>query len=230
MNFSIELYALYRIIYIGIGFYSKSLTNKKIPILFGTIAFGVILFSINVITNESVPNLLSQEINSNSILLTEVTAATSPVSNSERAQSIVVRFSDGPLPSEVPFTTFSLFQPVNFREDSLLHSNIYRFGDKPMFLLSSLPSKDKIPLYKAIDKEYFARTGDPTISPFTVEIDILAGDGSLIQTWKYKKCQIIGYGTHLQNIINLMPFSGEDGSEFRDKIAAQCAGVRLNTP
>jgi len=205
------------------------LTNKKIPILFGTIAFGVILFSINVIPNELVPNLLSQEINSNSILLTEVTAATSPVSNSERAQSIVVRFSDGPLPSEVPFTTFSLFQPVNFREDSLLHSTMYRFGDKPMFLLAGLPSEDKIPLYKAIDKEYFGKTGDPTITPFTIEIDILAGDGSLIQTWKYNKCQVIGYGTYLNDITNFIPFSGEN-LEFREKIAASCAGVRLNTP
>ncbi len=205
------------------------MTNKKIPILFGTIAFGVILFSINVIPNELVPNLLSQEINSNSILLTEVTAATSPVSNSERAQSIVVRFSDGPLPSEVPFTTFSLFQPVNFREDSLLHSTMYRFGDKPMFLLAGLPSEDKIPLYKAIDKEYFGKTGDPTITPFTIEIDILAGDGSLIQTWKYNKCQVIGYGTYLNDITNFIPFSGEN-LEFREKIAASCAGVRLNTP
>lgn len=205
------------------------MTNKKIPILCGIIASVVVLFSLSAVPNEIIPNLLSQEKNSNIIPLTEVTAATSPVSNTERAQSIVVRFSDGPLPSEVPFTTFSLFQPVNFREDTLLHSNMYRFGDKPMFLLASLPSIDKIPLYKAIDAEYFARTGDPTVRPFTVEIDILAGDGSLIQTWKYSKCQIIGYGTHLNDITNFIPFSGEE-KEFRDKIAASCAGVRLNTP
>jgi len=177
----------------------------------------------------SLQYLINQGILSIPIPITQVLAASSLVSDEDRAQSIVVRFSDGPLPSEVPFTTFSLFQPITQRE-KILHENTYVFGDKPQFILQSLPSKDKVALYAAIDREYFAKAGSTTISRFDVAIDILAGDGSLIQTWQYNKCQIFGYGTFLQEVRNFYPFSGEFQSEFRDKIVVECSGVRLQVP
>ncbi len=63
----------------------------------------------------SLQYLINQGILSIPIPITQVITASTPVSDAERAQSIVVRFSDGPLPSEVPFTTFSLFQPITQR-------------------------------------------------------------------------------------------------------------------
>ena len=177
----------------------------------------------------SLQYLINQGILSIPIPIIQVLAASSPVSDEDRAQSIVVRFSDGPLPSEVPFTTFSLFQPITQRE-KVVHENAYVIGDKPQFILQSLPSKDKVELYKAIDKVYFAKAGTATITRFDVAIDILAGDGSLIQTWQYNKCQVFAYGTFLQEVRNFYPFSDEFQSEFRDKIIFECSGVRLQVP
>ncbi len=211
----------------------QSLQKKILSILFGVSLFSVFVFSIGIAGTDSFQEFIKtnaswfSEKNYALIPLTEVTAATSPVSDAERVQSIVVRFSGGPLPAEVPFTTFSQFQPVNTLEDDIFRMGVYQFGSRPEFILSSLPSKDKIPLYEAIDREYFSKLS-PTISAFTVEIDLLAGDGTLIQTWKYNKCQVIGYGAFLQDITNFIPFSGQEG-EYRDKILFGCSGVRLLT-
>jgi len=177
----------------------------------------------------SLQYLINQGILSIPIPITQVITASTPVSDAERAQSIVVRFSDGPMPTEIPFTTFSLFQPITQRE-KFVHENAYVIGDKPQFILQSLPSKDKVELYKAIDKVYFAKAGTATITRFDVAIDILAGDGSLIQTWKYSKCHVYAYGTYLQEVRNFYPFSDRLESEFRDKIVFECAGVRLQVP
>jgi len=165
------------------------------------------------------------------IPITEVTAATSPVSDADRAQSLVVRISGGPIKEEVSFNTFSSFTTLSgSRDTDLLDSHVYKFGEKPQFMISGLPSKDKTLLYEAIDKEFFAKTTSPTVSRFDVNIDILAGDGSLIQTWIYKKCLITAYGTFFQDVTNFYPFSGQEGGEFREKIFFECAGVRLDTP
>ena len=177
----------------------------------------------------SLQYLINQGILSIPIPITEVIAASTSLSDDERAQSIVVRFSNGPMPTERPFTTFSSFQSVSPRDD-ILHRSVYVFGDKPQFILESLPSIDKIDLYRAIDQVYFAKGGASTITRFDVAIDILAGDGSLIQTWQYNKCQVFGYGTFLTDLTNFIPFSGQEGSEFRDKIVFECAGVRLQVP
>ena len=177
----------------------------------------------------SLQYLINQGILSIPIPITQVITASTPVSDAERAQSIVVRFSDGPLPAEVPFTTFSLFQPITQRE-KVVHENAYVIGDKPQFILQSLPSKDKVELYEAIDKVYFAKAGSATITRFDVAIDILAGDGSLIQTWQYNKCHVFAYGTFLQEVRNFYQFSGQLHSEFRDKIIFECSGVRLQVP
>ena len=177
----------------------------------------------------SLQYLINQGILSIPIPITQVITASTPVSDAERAQSIVVRFSDGPMPTEIPFTTFSLFQPITQRE-KFVHENAYVFGDKPQFVLQSLPSKDKVELYEAIDKVYFAKAGTATITRFDVAIDILAGDGSLIQTWQYKKCHVYAYGTFLQEVRNFYQFSDRLESEFRDKMIVECSGVRLQVP
>ncbi len=228
----------------------------KIPLLIflGISLFGVSVISLSTVDASSIPDwvknnakwwaegniseadyvsslqyLINQGVLSIPIPITQVIAASTPVSDAERAQSIVVRFSDGPMPTEIPFTTFSLFQPITQRE-KFVHENAYVFGDKPQFVLQSLPSKDKVELYEAIDRVYFAKAGTATITRFDVAIDILAGDGSLIQTWQYNKCQVFAYGTFLQEVRNFYPFSDRLESEFRDKMIVECSGVRLQVP
>jgi len=226
--------------------------KKPLLLIFG-ISFCAITLSVSMVSASSVPEwvknnakwwadgtigeadyiaslqyLITQGIIT--IPITEVTAATSPVSDADRAQSLVVRISGGPIKEEVSFMTFSSFTTVSSRDVTLIDASVYKFGEKPQFMISGLPSKDKTLLYEAIDKEFFAKTSSPTVTRFNVNIDILAGDGSLIQTWKYSKCLITAYGTFFQDVTNFYPFSGQEGGEFRDKIFFECAGVRLDTP
>jgi len=228
----------------------------KTPLLifFGFLLFCVSVISLSTVDASSIPDwvknnalwwaegniseadyisslqyLINQGILSIPIPITEVIAASTSLSDEERAQSIVVRFSNGPLPTERPFTSFSSFSAVSPRDD-ILHRSVYVFGDKPQFILESLPSIDKMDLYRAIDQVYFAKGGASTITRFDVAIDILAGDGSLIQTWQYNKCHVFGYGTFLTDLTNFIPFSGQEGSEFRDKIVFECSGIRLQVP
>jgi len=106
----------------------QSLQKKTLSILFGVSIFSVFVFSIGIAGTDSFQEFIKtnaswfSEKNYALIPLTEVTAATSPVSDAERVQSIVVRFSDGPLPAEVPFTTFSQFQPEHANSILSLYS------------------------------------------------------------------------------------------------------------
>jgi len=205
--------------------------KKPLLIILG-ISFCAIALSVSMVSASSVPEWVKNNAKwwADAIPITEVTAATSPVSDEDRAQSLVVRISGGPIKEEVSFMTFSLFTTISSRDVSLIDASVYKFGEKPQFMISGLPSKDKTLLYEAIDKEFFAKTSSPTVSRFDVNIDILAGDGSLIQTWIYKKCLITAYGTFFQDVTNFYPFSGQKGGEFRDKTFFECAGVRLGTP
>jgi len=159
----------------------------------------------------------------------EVTAAQTPLSDDERAQFFVVHFSDGLI--EKPFTvyTFSKFESTSSQSKGteLFKFPMYYFKDKAEFLLEGLPSVDKKDLYRGIDRWM---TRGTTLSPFAVDIDVVAGDGTVIQTWTYTNCQPTAYGTYLQDVINFYQYSGQNKSEIRDRVAFSCTSVLLEVP
>ena len=59
-----------------------------------------------------------------------------------------------------------------------------------MFILESLPSKDKEWL-----NEFLARYINIGKIPdlFKVRVDVVTGDGSVIQSWNYEECQVIDH-------------------------------------
>ena len=75
------------------------------------------------------------------------------------------------MPTERPFNTFSQFQSLSPRDD-ILHQSVYVFGDKPQFMLVGLPSKDKMILYEAIDREFFAKAGSTTITRYELFVGV----------------------------------------------------------
>ena len=232
--------------------------KKLLSIILGISLFSIIAFSVNAIATEnsslpawvknnarwwvdgeisdsdyilSLQYLVSEGLIEMPILpITEILEQRSPVSSDDRAKYMVVRLQGGPLRDEVSFYTFSQFQSISSRDRNIVDSTVYKFGDRPKFMLAGLPSKDKIPFYNAMDAEYFARGQFSTIRAFNVAIAVYAGDDTLIQTWDYRRCQVSGYGTFFEDIRNFYPFSGMPGGEFRDRIFFECAGVRLITP
>ena len=159
----------------------------------------------------------------------EVTAAQTPLSDDERAQFFVVHFSNGLI--EKPFTvnTFSKFESTSSqsKETELFKYPMYQFKDKAQFILEGLPSVDKKDLYRGIDRWM---TRGTTLSPFAVDIDVVAGDSTVIQTWSYTNCQPTAYGTYLQDVINFYQYSGQNKSEIRDRVAFSCTSVLLEVP
>ncbi len=159
----------------------------------------------------------------------EVTAAQTPLSDDERAQFFVVHFSNGLI--EKPFTvyTFSKFESTSSQSKGteLFKYPMYQLKDKPEFYLEGLPSVDKKDLYRGIDRWM---TRGATLSPFDVDIDVVAGDSTVIQTWSYTKCQPTAYGTYLQDVINFYQYSGQEKSEIRDRVAFSCTSVLLEVP
>ena len=159
----------------------------------------------------------------------EVTAAQTPLTDDERAQFFVVHFSNGLI--EKPFTvsTFSKFESTSSqsRGIEIYKFPMYYFKDKPEFYLEGLPSVDKKDLYRGIDRWM---TRGASLSPFDVDIDVVAGDSTVIQTWSYTKCQPTAYGTYLQDVINFYQYSGQEKSEIRDRVAFSCTSVLLEVP
>jgi hypothetical protein len=186
----------------------------------GSISEGEYLKSLEYLITKGVINI-PQKI--------EVTAAQTPLSDDERGQFFVVHFSDGLI--EKPFTvnTFSKFESTSSqsRDTHPYKFPMYYFKDKPEFFLEGLPSMDKKDLYRGIDRWM---TKSTTLSAFDVNIDVVSGDSTVIQTWSYTNCQPTAYGTYLQDVINFYQYSGEEKSEIRDRVAFSCTSVLLKVP
>ena len=97
---------------------------------------------------------------------------------------------------------------------------------QPIFWLRSLPSADKQVIYNLVDK-YVNAGKKPT--QFDVRVDVLAGDGTLIQSWKYTKCDIFDYSTYIDSNKDEYRYGKSDKIEIRELLVIGCAGFSLKT-
>jgi len=133
---------------------------------------------------------------------------------------------------EKPFVidTFIKFEATSSQTNEgefLATFPIYTFRDDPSFMLESLPSADKQEMYRGIDRWMTTST---ILTPFDVDIEVLSGDGQIIQTWAYKKCEPTAYGTFVQDLIFYYQFVDQEKSEIRDRVTFTCAGIELQVP
>jgi len=178
---------------------------------------------------KSLEFLITQGIIQIPIPITEVTAAQTALSDGERAQSFVVHFSDGLIQKPLTIDTFVKFEATSSQnpESELYSFPTYKFDDPAEFLLESMPSADKQEMYRGIDR--WMRGGSPVV-PFDVSIDVLSGDGQIILTWEYRKCEPTAFGTFVQDLIFFYQFVDQEKSEIRDRVTFECAGVHLVVP
>jgi len=229
---------------------------KKFSIIFTIAMIGVLGFSLTAsAANTSVPDwvknnakwwsegsitesdyikslefLITQGIIQIQIPITEVTAAQTALSDGERAQSFVVHFSDGLIQRPITVHTFVKFEATSSQAGEggfPATSPIFKFGDQPEFMLESMPSADKQEVYRGIDKWM---RGNTIVTPFDVAIDVLSGDGLVILTWEYNKCEPTAYGTFVQDLIFYYQFVDQEKSEIRERVTFTCAGVNLAVP
>ena len=162
------------------------------------------------------------------IPITEVTAAQTSLTNEERAQSFKVTLSNIVTPiSATYFEKFEMTSSQSGTSDDP-RGRMYEFRDiNPKFFLESLPSANKKQFYKFVS-DWMDRGS--LLNKFNIDVDVLDGKGSTIQTWKFDKCEITSYGTYLQDTVFLYQFSGVQDSEIRDRTNFSCVGVHLSVP
>jgi hypothetical protein len=154
---------------------------------------------------------------------------TSPTQDKDdRAMFYSVRASGGMLEHEIK-ANFHKFTPYTSQEPRITPDNpVDLKTTKFKFAVESLPSKDKLDYYRLVGR---VMAQDPNArEPFDVNIDVISGDGTILQTWAYTNCQIQNFVTYLQDTVFFHQFSGEPTSEIRDRFLLQCSSLELEVP
>lgn len=144
--------------------------------------------------------------------------------DSDRAQTFVVHFQGPDISPEKTVTSFTKFSPISNEELQFLLPNS-PFGKEPKFYLESLPNKDNQWYYDLMSK--YINAGKVP-APFDVTLDVLTGDGTQIQGWKYTDCQVLEYKTYLEDSLFLRKFTNKFEKEFRDRTVFQCVGFSFD--
>ncbi len=150
----------------------------------------------------------------------------------DRAMYFTARFSEGLIKyTEVVKSNFFKFTP--FKDQSPSSAQIHPENTLPRktpfrFLLETLPSKENINYYQAID-DYF-QVDSPLFKSFDASIDVVTGDGTLLQTWEYRNCDLEDYVVYLQDNVFFDRFQGKSGAEIRERSIFLCGGLSLVAP
>ncbi len=148
---------------------------------------------------------------------------------SDRAMYFEARISEGLIKyTEIVKSNFFKFTPFKVQSPQIVPENTLPNRPPLRFLLETLPSKENINYYQAID-DYF-QTDSPLFKEFDVSIDVVSGDGTVLQTWEYRNCDLEDYVVYLQDNIIFDRFSGEQGSEIRERSIFLCTGLSLVAP
>ncbi len=142
----------------------------------------------------------------------------------QRAQTFVVHMQGTEISPAQTSYTFTKFSPITNEDLPILLPNA-PFDETPKFYLESLPSKDKAWLYE-LASMYINPGKIPEL--FEVTIDVLAGNGSILQIWDYSKCDIIDYKPILADSLATRMFTEQFQPEIRERTIFSCAGISLN--
>ncbi len=141
----------------------------------------------------------------------ETTVYHTNLDKNDYATNFVVRFIDQDGVEHVFYT----FSKIDFVKSSEIK-----------FQLDSIPSKDKEQFY-----EFVSQSMKNTNSVrFDVSIDLLAADGSLIETLNYKKCLVEEYFVYVNDSKGKFSFLEDANSklEIRDATQFECVGFTID--
>jgi len=146
----------------------------------------------------------------------------------ERVISYVVYFSGPDFDGLYSVDTFSKFAPSKSLDESQYSIITYSSNpvdSVPQFFLESLPSIDKKQLY-----ELYAAYANSGQKPdlFDTSVDLILGDGTILQRWNYRDCNVFDYGLRLEDSMLNHPFAEKSEPEIRDKTDFICRGLGLD--
>ena len=88
-----------------------------------------------------------------------------------------------------------------------------------------MPSKDKQWLCD-IASRYINPGKVPEL--FEVTVEVVLGDGTIIQTWEYGKCEVTNYDLFLDDSLLNYKYPERWQSEIRDRTFFDYGGLKLN--
>jgi hypothetical protein len=135
------------------------------------------------------------------------------LSNDNVAKTILVRINPVGTNTEYPFDSFSRIGFVDGEGN---------------FLLESVPSKDKKPFYSLVKKSLDAKRSFEKNKGMNVFIDIFSGNGEIIETLKYNKCDVTEYFVHGVDTLGKIFFVENTGTvEIREVTKFMCISLTL---
>ena len=153
-----------------------------------------------------------------------------PVTDDDRIQKIIVKTGGTQeIPEIITIDTVSKFAPYDDPMADPFYgiTGAYEIGSSPSFYLEALPSKDKTTLYTNIISKYINPGMTPELLPVTIEL--YAGDGTLLETWNYKKCQGIDYEFFLNQTMLTIKFHDQWQAEIQERMLFECAGLSVES-
>ena len=173
---------------------------------------------------ESLQYLIDNKIIAVDPSIEKVYASNVVIPNEQRAQSFVVRIQSVHYDFKEEYYTFIQF----FNRDDTVgigQGAVRSSVQSPEILLASLPSHDKVELYNYVGKTF--EPGTLETLELNIEVDVIAGDGKIIQTWDYEDCTLRDYGIFLEFDNTLDRWSQEEGPEIQERFVFECKGIDL---
>ena len=145
-------------------------------------------------------------------------------SDDNRVQRFVLTLSGGELTESQSYFTFAKFEPL--MEEKGEQTPARHQLSSPGFVMESLPSKDKESFYELLQR--YINTGKAP-EPFDATVELVAGDGDVLQTWEYRKCGLIDFDYFLQDSLLYFTMNGKKAtSEIRDRSEFECIGFSVD--
>ena len=143
---------------------------------------------------------------------------------SDRAMSYRIHASDGELEYTRTNDEIPIFEGLSQNRGPLTpihHEKQYNFG----FFIEATPDKDKIDLYN-----FLARYVNPgkQPDPIDVDVEVLTGDGRVLETLQYRSCTAIDFDWYSQDFSFLYQITNEIDAEIREKFTFYCDGYTIN--
>jgi len=139
--------------------------------------------------------------------------------------SYAIHTFGGDLEDTRTLTNFQKFEALSSKRPNIPanHPKQYEYG----FFVESNPSFDKTEDYEYLIR--YINAGKPP-EPFSVNVDVITGDGTVLHTLKYTKCSALDFDWYYQEYIFFPTLTGVPNPEIRERYTVYCEGLTVDVP
>ena len=145
-------------------------------------------------------------------------------SKNDRAMSYNIRVFGGELQYTYSNEEIPIFRGLDEKRGPftpLHHSKKYDVG----FYVEALPSKENVQFYNFLSK--YVNPGKQP-EPINVDIEVITGDGRILETLQYRKCTAIDYDLFSQQYTFHYQITNQIQDEIRERLTFYCDGYTIN--